>query len=64
MGQKGVLLGFVEAMDLIHEENGSSLVEATLSPSFFNDPPHIFDSSQHGADGDEIGFCFPGDDSG
>ena len=40
IGQKGVLLRFVEAMDLVHEEDGA---RAVLSRTLFRVRHHLFD---------------------
>jgi hypothetical protein len=56
MMQKSVLLGFVEAMNFIDEQDGAAMVEITLLTGFVDHPPDILDAAQNGRKFDEMGL--------
>ena len=45
--QKSVLLGLVEAVDFIHEQNGLLAAQAQLLPGIVDDRPNVFDTREH-----------------
>ena len=54
MGQERVLLGFIEAMDLVHEEDGASSVIGAPFFGFGDHGAQIFDPAHHRRDALEI----------
>ena len=53
MGQQGILLRLVEAMDLIDEKHRRSTMVVQFSLGLVNGLPDILHPGQHGRDGDE-----------
>ena len=64
MGQEGVLLGLVEAVDLVDEEDRSPARPLELLPGLFDDLPDLLDPGEHRRKGDEVGLRLAGDDLG
>ena len=64
MGQEGVLLGLVPAVDLVDEEDGLLLVEAAALEGFVDDITQLGFAGQHGGEGLEVGLGLVGDDHG
>ena len=62
MGEKGVLLSFVEAMDFVDEKNGANL-EIPVEAGVFDDFFYVFFSAGDGGNFDEVGFPAGGDDA-
>ena len=62
-GEEGVLLGFVEAVDLVHKEDGPLPHEAVLL-RLSHDALDLFDAAGHRAEIDEVGLRLAGDDPG
>ena len=63
IGQKGVLLGFVKAVNLVHEYQGAD----TIGPVFLglvHELFDFFDAAGHGAEVHEVGAGAVGDDTG
>ena len=61
VGQKGILLGFVETVNLIDEDDGARAVLAgTLGVG--HDLLDLFDPREHGGEFDELRFGHAGDD--
>ena len=63
MGEEGVLLGFVEAVDFVDEEDGADLeipILAGVSDYSFD----VFFAGCDGGDFDEVGLPVGGDDAG
>ncbi len=54
MRQQGVLLGLVEAMDLVDEQDGLTPVEAQTIARFGHDRPHLRDAAHDRRDGHEL----------
>ncbi len=48
MGQKGVLLAFVEAVDLIDKEDGGALLRIPQCLGLFHNLPDFLDPGKHG----------------
>ena len=63
-GQERVLLGFVEAVDLVDEEDGLAVVQLAQLASFIDGLANVSDSGQNGVDGDKMGASGVGDDRG
>ena len=55
VGQKGILLGFVEAMHLVDEDDGA-LAGAMRVLGRGHDVLNFADAAEHGAEGDEFGL--------
>src|SRR5262245_27946121 len=55
MRQKRILLGFVEAVDFIDEEDGSRAAKLTAAFRGGDDLLDFLDPRRHGADGHELG---------
>jgi len=64
MRKKGVLLGFVEPVDLIHEQNRPTVVALLLKTGLLNYLLDILDSRQDSTDCHEVGVCFLCNDLG
>ena len=62
--QEGVLLGLVEAMDLVAEEDGPAPGRAAPRPRLGDDLPHSRDPLRDRAEGDEGGVRTGGDQPG
>ena len=62
-GQEGVLLGLVEAVDLIHEHD-RALAEAAVVLRLLHDLPDLLDAAGDGGKVDERGLGAVGDDAG
>lgn len=56
VGQEGVLLGFVEAVDFVDEDDGAHAAVGTTF-SFSHDFFYFFYAAQYGAEGNEFAFC-------
>jgi hypothetical protein len=54
--QEGVLLGFVPAMDFVHEEDGALAVETVALLGTLDDQAQVRDAGQDSRDGDEKAF--------
>ena len=61
MGQEGVLLGFVEAMDFVDEDNGPRAV-LLGALGVGHDLLDFLDAGEHGGELDELGLGHAGDD--
>jgi hypothetical protein len=61
MWQQSVLLGFVEAMQLIDKQQGAFAIPLTLGAGFCDHAANLIDPSQDGAEGDEVGPGLGGD---
>ncbi len=48
MGQKGILLAFIEAVDFINEKNGAPSLLVPYLLSILNNLSHLFDPGKHG----------------
>ena len=64
IGQDNVLLGLVEAMDLIYEQDGPLAMHAKAIVGLANDLPQVRHSSGNGAYLDEVGMGDSGDELG
>ncbi len=64
MRQERILLGFVPAVDFIHEEDGFFLVQPAALEGGFDDVPELALSGQDRRKGLEMGFGLVGDDLG
>jgi hypothetical protein len=62
--QKSVLLGLVEPVDFIHEQNGLSAVQAQLLTGGVNDRANVFDSRKDRRKVGEMRPGLAGNDSG
>jgi hypothetical protein len=60
--QERVLLGFVPAMDFVHEKDGAEVVQAAAFERLINDDAQISLACQDGGDGDEVTLGGVGDD--
>ena len=60
-GQEGVLLGAVEAVDFVHEDDGSGTV-ASVVLRLLHDGAYVFDGARDSGERDERRFCVRGDD--
>ena len=63
VGEKGVLLGLVEPVDLIHEQDGP-LPQAAAVLRLLHHLLDLFDAAGDGAEVDKLGAGPPGDDPG
>ena len=54
IGKGGILLRFIEAMDLVDEEDSPLPVHAAAFPGFIDDAPQVGDPGCHCADGAEV----------
>ena len=63
MGQKGILLRFVEAMNLVDEDDGARAVLAG-AVGIAHDLLDFLDAGEHGGKLDEVGLGDAGDDLG
>ena len=63
MGEEGVLLGFVEAVDFVDEKDGADL-EVPILAGVFDDTFDVFFAGSDGGDFDEVSFPAVGDDAG
>ncbi len=63
-GQERVLLGLVEAVDLVDEEDGALAVQVAALLGLVDRLPDVGDPGEHGVDGDEMGTRRVGDDVG
>ena len=60
MGEKGILLTLIKAMDLINKQNRLLAVLGHVLLGLFNRFANLFDTSQYRRDGNELtikGFC-------
>ncbi len=64
MGEQHILLGFVEAVDLIHKQDGADAVEALFFLRRVCDHADLGHVALHAAQGDEAGVRLVGDDGG
>ncbi len=55
-GQNGILLGLIEAMNLINKEDGLLLVHSAAFLGFLNDAPQVSHTGRDRADGAEVGI--------
>ena len=62
-GQEGILLGLVEAVYLVYENDGPSPVQAVFF-RLLHDGAYFLDTAGHGGKVDERGLGVPGDDTG
>ena len=63
-GQERVLLGLVEAVDLVDEEDGALAVQVAAVLCLVDRLADVGDPGEHGVDGDEMGARRVGDDVG
>src|SRR3970282_2595227 len=63
MRQKGILLGFVETVDFVHENNGAAATRALPLGSRHN-LFDFLDAGEHGAKREKIAVGHPSDDAG
>src|SRR5439155_3116656 len=54
VGKEGVLLGLVEAVDLVHEEERRRAARLLLQPRALDHLAHLLHSGRHGAERDEM----------
>ena len=52
-GQEGVLLALVEAVDLVHEEDGALAAARAVGLGLGHDLADLLDAGQHGREGHE-----------
>jgi hypothetical protein len=64
MGQEGVLLGFVPAVDFVDKEGGALAVEVAPFLGFGDGFSNLGDAGEDGVDGDEVAAGAVGDDGG
>ena len=64
VGQEGVLLGLVEAVDLVDKEDRSPARPLELHPGLLDDAPDLLDTGENRRKGDEVGLRLAGDDAG
>ena len=55
MGKKGVLLGLVESVDLIHKDDGGGLFAVEQLAALLHYTSNLFDPGEHGGEKDKIG---------
>ena len=61
--QQGVLLRLVEAMHLVHEEDGFAAIQAALALGCVDGFANVLDAGQHCVERDEMGAGGVGDDA-
>ena len=64
VGEEGILLRLVEAVDLVHEQDGALPRPGRAAPRLADDGPDLLDPGRHGGEGDEGGADMPGDERG
>ena len=62
--QQAILLGLVEAVDLVHQEDSALAVQQPPLLGLFDHPPDVGDAGQDGAKGLEVRLGAVGDDHG
>ena len=61
--QEGVLLGLVEAMDFVHEEDGAATLQLLLAPGLVDHGPDLLDAREHGGELEVVRAGLAGDDA-
>lgn len=64
VGEEDVLLGFVEAVDFVHEKEGAASFGGQVVGSFGEDFAKLLDPLRDGADLDEVAMGFDGEQAG
>ena len=64
MGEEGVLLGLVEAVDLIDKEDGLAAACRLMRPGLLDDLADLLDPGEHGRKKDELGLGGVGENGG
>ena len=64
VGKKGVLLGLVETVDLVHEEDRPAPVEPPQFGGLVDDSADLLHAGEHRGEADEVGLRLPGQDPG
>src|SRR4030042_1660058 len=64
MGEKSILLSFVESMDLIHEENRPSFLIFPFFIRLLDDLSDFLHSGENSTEGEKLSPCGGGNDHG
>ena len=64
MGQKAILLGLVETVDFIDEEDGLPAILVSNRLTLLDNPADVLDPGEHGRKEDKVGLTQPGQQSG
>ena len=60
--EEGILLGLVEPVNLVDEQDGAFALKLALFFGFLDDFADLFDACQHCREMDEMGLCLTGND--